>query len=131
MSEKEEKYEKEKVSPFVWVDALTQRKGDPMAEHGEAEYPAFMVTRSMSQYQDCLLIANEINVIPSVSNRMQYDYYRNSIRPKKRFGKWGKKKDVGDVKMLMEHYDCNRARAEEALRILTKEQLDYVRELQK
>jgi hypothetical protein len=126
MSE-EKKYKDEKVSPFVWVDSLCTKVGDPMEEHGEEAYPAFMINRAMSQYQDCIFHAAEINLYPNMDNRMAHDYYRTAIRAAKRYGKWGKKKNVGDVSLLMEHYQINRERAEETLRLLTPEQLVIIR----
>jgi hypothetical protein len=125
-------YKKEKVSPFAWVDALCQKNSDPMEEHGEAAYPGFMVNRAMSQYNDCIFNAAEINVYPDLPPRMAYDYYMNSIRAKKRFAKWGKKKTgEGEILAVMTHYGYSRIKAEEAMRVLTDEQLAYIVELEK
>ncbi len=127
----EEKKWAEKVSPFVWVDALCTKNGDPMAEHGEAAYPAFMVNRAMSQYADCIGHAAEINLYQDLDPRMAYDYYMKALRPKKRFAKWGKVKNETEVKLLMQHYQINRERAEETLGLLTKEQIAHIKELEK
>jgi hypothetical protein len=119
----------EKVSPFKWVDCLTQKIGDLMEEHGEAAYPAFMVNRAMSQYQDCILYAAEINLYKDLDNRYAYDFYMNALRKKKRFAKWGKKKTgEGDILAVMEHYGYSRTKAEEAMRVLSPEQLAYIME---
>lgn len=127
MSTQESK--KEKVSPFAWVDCLTQKNGDLMAEHGEAEYNkvSFMVNRAMSQYPDCILYAAEINLYKDLDGRYSYDFYMNTIRKKKRFAKWGKKKaGEGDILAVMEHYGYSRTKAEEAMRVLSPEQLAYI-----
>lgn len=127
----EEVKKTEKVSPFIWVDALCTKSGDPIAEHGEAAYPAFMVNRSMSQYPDCILTAAEVNLYQWLPNRMAYDFYMKVIRAKKRFAKWGKKKaGEGEVLAVMTHYGYNREKAEEAMRVLTPEQLAYIVELE-
>ena len=127
-----EKYPEEKVSPFVWVDALSQKKGDPMAEYGEAAYPAYMVNRAMSQYPDCVQFAAEINLYRDIPNRYSYDYYRNSLRPAKRYAKWGKKKTrEGDVGIVMDHYEISRERAEEYLSILTEDQVKEIASIEK
>jgi hypothetical protein len=118
----------EKVSPFTWVDAITQKKGDPMAEYGEKEYPAFMVNRSLSYYPDTILHAAEINLYQYLDPKLQYDYYREAIRPKKRFAKWGKRNSSEDVKFLMEAYSFSRVKAEQAASILTPEQIEEMRE---
>lgn len=119
------------LSPFIWVDALCQKTSDPISEHGEAAYPAFMVNRAMSQYQDCLFLAAELNLY-DVSNRMAYDFYMTGIRAKKRFAKWGKKKTgEGETLAVMNHYGYSREKAEEALKVLTPEQIEHIVELEK
>lgn len=118
----------EKVSPFAWVDAITQKKSDPMEEYGEKEYPAFMVSRALSYFPDTILYAAEINLYQHMDAKLQYDYYRNSVRPKKRFAKWGKKKSSEDVKFLMEALQYSRTKAEQAASILTPEQIKEMKD---
>lgn len=128
----EEIKKKEKVSPFAWVDALCQKSSDPMEEHGELAYPAFMINRAMSQYQDCIFFAAEMNLYKDLDNRYAYDFYMHGIRKQKRFAKWGKKKTgEGEVLAVMEHYGYSRIKAEEALRVLTEEQVAYIVEQEK
>ena len=120
----------EKITPFAWIDAITTKKGDPMEEHGEKAYPAFMINRGLSYYPDCVLHAAEINMFQDLPAKMAYDYYRQAIRPGKRFAKWGKKKKDDDLTLVMEHYKINRIKASAALRILTPEQINTIRETQ-
>jgi clamp loader A subunit len=118
----------EKVSPFVWVDAITQKKSDPMVEHGEKAYPAFMINRSLSYYPDTIMHAAEINLYQHLDLKLQYDYYMEAVRSKKRFSKWGKKSTSKDVELIMETYRFSRVKAEAASKILTKEQLAAMKE---
>ncbi len=121
-----------KISPFTWVDAVSNKTGDPMAEHGEEAYPAFMVTRALSYFPDCCLYAAEMNAIPNTDNKIQYDYFYHSIRKKKRFSKWGKKKAGDDeLKAVMSHYGYNIEKAEGIMPLLTDEQLADIVELEK
>jgi hypothetical protein len=121
----------EKLSPFAWVDALCNKKSDPMAEHGEAAYPAFMVNRAMSQYQDCVFYANEMNLYRELDARLAYDFYMHGIRAKKRYAKWGKKVVPDDnLKAVMSHYGVNRDVAEAYSRLMTSDQLDQIVEFE-
>src|SRR6185369_5652277 len=121
----------EKVSPFAWGDALCLKRGDMIEEHGEAAYPAFMVTRAMSQYADCVHMASEINLYKDIPGRYAYDYYYGSVRKAKRFAQWGKKKSVeGEVGLVMSHYQISREKAEEFLKILTPEQIKEISSLE-
>lgn len=121
---------KEKVSPFTWVDAITVKKGDPLEDFGEKAYPAFMVNRSLSYFSDTIMYANEMNMNGHLDNKLQYDYYREAIRSKKRFGKWGKKRTSDDIQLIQEVYNYSAIKAEQALRILTPEQVEMIRESQ-
>lgn len=122
---------KEKVSPFVWVDALCQKTGDPMKEYGEVAYPAFMINRSMSQYMDCVFHAAEMNLYKDLDARLAYDYYLHGIRAKKRFAKWGKKRVADEaVAAVMTHYGVNREVAEGYASLMGSEQLEEIVELE-
>jgi hypothetical protein len=127
-----EKNKDPSTNPFLWVDALCQKNSDPMSEYGEAKWQrvSFMVTRAMSQYQDCLFQAAELNLYRDVPAQQAYDYYMKGIRAKKRFAKWGKKKSDADVQLIQQHYGYSRQKAEEALRVLTEEQVEYIRKLE-
>lgn len=120
----------EKVTPFTWLDAITQKNADPMDRWGEKEYPAFMVNRGLSYYQDCVMYAAEINLLSgTLDNRMMYDYYMNAIKPRRRFSRWAKKRPTEDLKLVMQYYKVSAQKAEEFLTILTGEQLDHIREI--
>src|SRR5579875_3356026 len=108
---KTEEKKPEKVTPFTWLDAITQKKGDPMAEHGEKAYPAFMINRGLSYFQDTIMYAAEINQLAgTLDNRMMYDYYMAAIRPRRRFSKWAKKSSSEDVKLVMKCYKVSARR---------------------
>jgi hypothetical protein len=130
---KEPEEKKEKISPFVWVDALCTKSKDLLDEHGPEAFKGhlFLVNRAMSQYSDCIFAANELNQFRDVDPLMAWDYYWNSIRAKKRFAKWGKKKNTGDVVAVMEVCRVSRPKAEEAMKLLTKDQLKRILEIAK
>jgi hypothetical protein len=119
----------EKLSPFAWLDSITQSKTDLMIENGENSYPAFMVNRGLSYYPDTLMHAVELNLYQHLDYRLQYDYYLEAIRKQKRWSKWGKKKTSDDAKIVMDYYKCNSKRAAEMLQLLTAEQIEQIKEL--
>ena len=57
----------------------------------ESNYSPYMVNKIFSMYKDTILYANEMNKLPHLDNKMQYDYLLNIIRSKKRFTSWPKK----------------------------------------
>ena len=70
--------------------------------YSEKDYPNFLVNKGMSLYADTILHANEINRRPWIDNKLAYDYYLNSIRPRKRYSKWFKKTKNEDLELLKE-----------------------------
>ncbi len=119
-------------NPFVYVESVTNSKknlmrGSANDELAEKLYKPFMINRSLSYHQDCILYANEVNLRPHLDAKLQYEFLLNSLRKRKRTSsKWGKDKPDASVEMIMEYYGYGRAKAEQALRVLTDEQLAMI-----
>ena len=81
----------------------------------------------MSHHMDTVLYANEMNMCSHLPNRLQYDFFINIVRPRKRFSPWGKKDKVNDLEVVKEYYGYSNEKALQALRVLTREQLNYIK----
>ena len=68
-----------------------------------------------------------MNVNHSLSERVQYDYLRLSIRPRKRFSKWLKNEKPDDIEVVKRYYNYYNRKAEEALRVLSSEDIENMR----
>lgn len=100
-----------------------------LTEHDERNYPAFAVNRALSFYTDTVLWANEMNKYPNLDKKLQSDFLINTVRAHKRpFSKWLKKAQNGDLSVIKEYYGYSDAKAEEALRILTDDQIAAIKE---
>jgi hypothetical protein len=91
------------------------------------KYPAFVINRCLSSFTDTVLFANEMNKNPHLPNKMQYDFLLNSVKPRKRFSPWTRKDSIDYLDIVKEYYGYNDDKALQALRILTKNQLDYIK----
>jgi hypothetical protein len=99
-------------------------------EDDEKDYNAYVVNRALSYHLDCVPYANEINMLHFLDRKLQYDYLLNSIRPMKRkFQPWQKAESVKDLECVKEYFGYSDAKAKEALSILTKDQLSYIRKI--
>ena len=79
------------MNPFEYLNAINNTKKDIMIDDlAEKQYNSFMINRGLSYFQDTALIANEMNVNHHVDNRLQFQFFINIIRPRKRFSKWFK-----------------------------------------
>lgn len=94
----------------------------------ESEIVPYMINNAMSQYYDCIMHANEINIRPDLSKKMVYDYYHHAIQPKKkRFAKWATPKKDETVMLVARYYECNLTVAEQYLAMMSPEQVETLR----
>ena len=120
-------------NPFDYVKSINETKqnlirnteNDELAEEG---YSPFLTNRALSYHHDTVQISNEINMRAHLDNALQYEFLLNSIRKKKRFAKWDKKIDDGDLALVKEDYGYGDAKASQALSVLTPEQLHHIKE---
>ena len=94
----------------------------------EKNYPSYVINKSMSHHMDTILYANEMNRYQNLDTRLQYDFYINTVRPRKRFSPWGKKQKMNDLDLVKQYYGYSNEKAKQALRILSPNQLDYIKE---
>jgi hypothetical protein len=98
--------------------------GDKQAESG---YPPFIVNKCLCSFVDSILYVNEMNKNPHLDKKLQYDFFINSLKPRKRFSPWVKKQTLEHLELVKEYYGYSHNKALEALQILTKEQLDHIK----
>ena len=115
------------MKPFDFINSITYKKNIVMDDNNESNYIPFITNRALSQFIDCILLANEMNIRHHIDNKLQYDYFINRIRPRKRFKKWDKKLDNENIELIKEYYDYNNDKATTALSILSLQQLDIIK----
>jgi purine-nucleoside phosphorylase len=116
------------LNPFEFINAINTTKKDIMVDDiTEKQYNSFMVNRSLSYFNDTVLMANEMNINHHLDNRLQFDFFINIVRKKKRFSKWIKPETFGDVEVVKAYYGYSNEKARQALSLLTKKQLDLLK----
>ena len=94
----------------------------------EKKYPPFIINKGLSYFSDTIMYANEMNRLHHASKHMQFSFFLNSIKSRKRFSKWLKSSKMKDLDVVKQHFGYSKKRAQEALSILTKEKIDYIKE---
>lgn len=92
------------------------------------EYPPFIINKCLSGHIDCILFANEMNMHHQLDKDMQYSFYLNTLRKKKRFSPWIRKDKVTDLECVKRYYGYSNEKASQALKILNKEQLKFIKQ---
>ena len=111
------------------IPSILQTKEDVLlTEQDEKSYSPFMVNRALSYHKDTVLYANEMNSYPNLDKKLQYHFYINIIRASKRpYSKWHKKASSGNLSVVKEYYGYSDAKAEEALKILSDDQITAIK----
>ena len=109
-----------------WLNSVNFTKEDLSEDIGS--YPPFIVNRCLSGHIDCVLFANEMNMYSFLDKDMLYSFYLNSLRKRKRFSPWLRKDKVKDLECVKQYYGYSNEKASQALKILNKEQLDFIKQ---
>ena len=92
------------------------------------KYPPYIINKGLSYYSDTVMYANEMNRLHHASKHMQFSFLINTIRSQKRFSKWLKASKIKDLDAVKTYFGYSNNRAREALSVLTKGQIDYIKE---
>ena len=112
---------------MIILKAINETKKDIMVDDvSEKEYNAFIINRGLSFFNDTVIYANEMNKYHHLDNRLQFDFFINIIRKKKRFTKWIKPQEIENLELIKEYYGYSNAKAKSVLSLLNNEQLEQL-----
>jgi len=112
-----------------WLNSINQTKTNLIDEDPDCEksFNPYVINRCMSGHVDTILCANEMNINHHLDKKLQYDFFINIVRPKKRYSPWLKKEKFDDLSLVKQYYGYSDDKAKNALKLLNKEQLDYIK----
>ena len=113
-----------------WLNSINYTKEDLIKENPDAikEYAPYIINRCLSGHIECILFVNEMNRNYHLDKDMQYSFYLNIIRKRKRFSPWISKTKINDLECVKQYYGFSNEKASQALKILTKEQIDFIKQ---
>jgi|TARA_X000001382_G_C3140389_1_gene169362 hypothetical protein len=74
------------------------------------------------------MFANEMNQYHFLDKDMQYEFYLNILRKRKRFSPWIRKDKVTDLDCIKQYYGYSNEKASQALKILSNEQIEFIKQ---
>jgi hypothetical protein len=111
-----------------WLNSINFTKENLMEDPSIVkEYSPYIINRCLSGHIDCVLFVNEMNMNHHLDKDLQYSFYLNSLRKKKRFSPWLRKDKVTDLECIKQYYGYSNEKAFQALKILTKEQINFIK----
>lgn len=122
-----------KIKPFDFITDISKEKKNliksaEFPKMAEKQYSAYLTNKAFSYFPDTVLFANEVNH-NNLDNLLHHDFYFYEVRKKPRFSKWHTEKPSEDVNAVSEIFNINKDRAKEYLKLLSKEQLDTIKDL--
>lgn len=119
-------------NPFDYLNSINVTKQNMMRntdndELAEKDYPPFLINRGLSYFQDTIAYANEMNMYHGLEKKLQYEFLINMVRPRKRFSKWFKKQEDGDLEAIKEYYGYSDEKAVQAISVLSKDHIKIIK----
>jgi hypothetical protein len=111
-----------------WLKSINQSKVNIMDEDSSAikDYPPYIINRCLSGTIDTLMYANEMNKNHSLDKKLQYDFFINIVRTRKRYSPWVKQEKIKELEVVKSYYGYSNEKAKQALKILSKEQITFI-----
>jgi len=136
--------ELKKLSPFDFINSINSGAGGanllqnctadssaslPDPASPDRAYVSFMVNRGLSYFSDSAIFANEMNRYHILPAKMQYDFLKNAIRPRKRFSKWLKRADDSNsITHIMAEYNYSSDKARQVVELFSPEHLNKLKQ---
>jgi hypothetical protein len=113
-----------------WLNSINFTKDNLMEEDetSKKDYAPYIINKCLSAHIDCILFANEMNMNHSLDKDMQYSFYLNTLRKKKRFSPWIRKDKVQNLEYVKRYYGYSNDKAIQVLKILNNSQLNFIKQ---
>jgi hypothetical protein len=113
-----------------WLNSLNFTKENLISDEPylALEYPPYIINRCMSGQMDSVMYAQEMNKYHFLDKDLQYNFYLNTLRKRKRFSPWIRKDKVSDLDYVKRYYGYSNEKASQVMKILTPEQITYIKQ---
>jgi len=113
-----------------WMNSITYNKNNLLKDDNEliTQYKPYIINKCLAAYPDCILLVNEMNLNSNLDSDMQYNFYINIIRKKRRYNPWVNKDKIDHLDNVKIYYNYSTSKALKALEILTKDELQFINE---
>ena len=116
------------MNPFEFVKAISYSKKNIMIDDLiEQEYNSFIINRALSYYPDTILYANEMNKNHHLDGRLQFDFFINIIKKRKRFSPWLKASEIENLDVIKEYYGYSDEKAKSVLSLFNNKHIENLK----
>ena len=113
-----------------WLNSINLTKKNLIEDEPylAKEYPPYIINKCLSGHLDCILFVNEMNKYHFLDKDMQYEFYINILRKRKRFSPWIRKDKVTDLDCVKQYYGYSNEKASQALKVLSSDQIQFIKQ---
>ena len=112
-----------------WLNSINFNKENLMEDpNAKKDYPPYIINRCLSGHLDCVMFANEMNKYSFLDKDLQYSFYLNTVRKRKRFSPWLRKDKIEDLDYVKQYYGYSNEKALQVLKILSNEQINFIKQ---
>ena len=113
-----------------WLNSINLNKENLMEidPASKKDYAPYIINRCLSGHLDCVLLVNEMNKYHFIDKDLQYSFYLNTVRKRKRFSPWLRKDKINDLDYVKKYYGYSNQKALQVLKILSHEQINFIKQ---
>ena len=113
-----------------WLNSINLTKENLLENDPKTKksYPPYIINRCLSGHLDCVLLVNEMNKYHFIDKDLQYSFYLNTVRKRKRFSPWLRKDKIEDLDYVKQYYGYSNEKALQVLKILSNEQINFIKQ---
>jgi hypothetical protein len=110
------------------IPSILQTKSPVVTSENESDYVPYIVNKALSFHYDCVMYANQMNMVPNTDKLSQYHYLLHAVRGYRRpFQKWQKLIKSDDLELVKEYFKYSNEKAKDALALLSPSDLEEIR----
>jgi len=113
-----------------YLNAINHEKTplmDTDDEVWEKKYSPFIINKCLAPFPDTIHLVNEMNLHNHLDSKLQFDFFLNTVRTRKRYTPWMKASKTKNLEYVKEYYGYNNEKARSALKLLSDEQIKTIK----
>ncbi len=116
------------MNHFDYLKSINDTKDDIMiGVKAGKDYNPFSVNRGLGYFYDTVALANVMNQYHNIDKKLQYHFFINTVRKRKRFSKWNKPETHSDIEVIKEYYGYSNDKARQVLSLLSPDQITIIK----
>ena len=114
-----------------YLNAINHEKTplmDTEDEMWEKKYSPFIINKCLAPFPDTIHLVNEMNLHNHLDSKLQFDFFLNTVRTRKRYTPWMKASKVENLEYVKEYFGYSNEKAKSALNVLNDDQIKAIKD---